>query len=720
MIESSVPKPGPAIPVPGPSDWSAALLTSSSEALLGAVRNYIGPVKTPFDKRDLVGKLEAFLRRPETRNSIFSLLDQLDCKILSSSLLVGPVPEQSLKELFLGEIPLFELGVRISNLLDRLLLFRYQVGGRRYIAVNPLLEDELTEKMLKPTALFGNGATDPSILKGAIPAMADAKTAVALFCFLFHAPLSMRKTGVLNKRASERAAALLPELSSASGDRPGVLARALAAVGVLPSNEDEGRSPDREAFAELLSEWGEDLPYYLASRLAGEFEERQSSNASLGPRPEQDCIDGGGGGAARQCALVLAGALEVLPTGCLIARPALSRWLRIVAKRSRLAAVPSGAVAALEALGIVTQQGGSMILALPKSTSERSVPTERKRGALVVEGTHALHLMPEASLEERLFVGCVARPSSVGMVWSFELDRDSVRRAFASGLTAKEIQSRFVALSGTELPQSFVFSLSAWEEEYRSLRLYRGFVLVADERQRPIIERSAALGSLVAERLAPGVYFLSAASAEEAAALLSAAGLEAPPLIFSPGVCNPAGAFMAPDAGSENAPSLARERIEAIGSLVALPAGEESVPLKTDPEPRLAELRRYLTVSSRSEESRRELADRIERRLVLTERQIAESDPHPERLEASGLDYMGKVRVVERALRSPGDRLEVLYRLPGEEPVRALLRPVKLDKNDKGLVLEAEDLGTGGPARVPLGSVSTVRRLRASLFGEDQ
>ena len=110
----------------------------------------------------------------------------------------------------------------------------------------------------------------------------------------------------------------------------------------------------------------------------------------------------------------------------------------------------------------------------------------------------------------------------------------------------------------------------------------------------------------------------------------------------------------------------------------------------------------------------------IERRLVLTERQIALSDPRTERLEATGLDYLGKVRVVERALRSPGDRLEVLYRLPGEEPVRALLRPVRLDKNDKGLVLEAEDLGTGGPARVPLGALSTVRRVRASLFGDDQ
>ena len=139
-----------------------------------------------------------------------------------------------------------------------------------------------------------------------------------------------------------------------------------------------------------------------------------------------------------------------------------------------------------------------------------------------------------------------------------------------------------------------------------------------------------------------------------------------------------------------------------------------------DPEPRLSELRATLASSDRPDGERRELADRIERRLVLTERQIAQADPRPERLEASGLDYLGKVRVVERALRTSGDRLEVLYRLPGAEPVRALLRPVRLDKNEKGLVLEAEDLGTGGPARVPLGAVSTVRRVRASLFGEDQ
>jgi hypothetical protein len=326
--------------------------------------------------------------------------------------------------------------------------------------------------------------------------------------------------------------------------------------------------------------------------------------------------------------------------------------------------------------------------------------------------------MPEASLADRLFVGCVARPVSIGKVWSFEVDRETVRRAFASGFSAAQLKSRLEFLTGNGLPQSFAFSLSAWEEEYRSLRLYRGFTLVANERQRPLIERQAAMGRLVAETLAPGVYFLSAASAEEVAALLSTAGLEAPPLTSHQGP-----AVAGPDSGGSATAGQprAREGIEALRSLVDLgPADSGGGALGLDPEPRLAELRACLAASPRREEERRELADRIERRLVLTERQIAQSDPHPERLEAGGLDYLGKVRVVERALRAAGDRLEVLYRLPGAEPVRALLRPVRLDKNEKGLVLEAEDLGSGSPARVPLGAVSTVRRLRASLFGEDQ
>jgi len=700
MSESPVPKPSA-------GDWSDALLTSGTEALLGAVRNYIGPIKTPYDKRELARRLEAFLRRAETRESLFALLDGLDVRVLGSSLLLGPVPEQILKDLFAGEFPLFELGVRISNLLDRLLLFRYQLGGRRLIAVNPLLEEGLRARALDPAFFFGYRES-PAAGAGEGSAPVDAKTAVAFFSFLFHAPLSTRKGGGLTKRAAERAASLFPGLSAAGGDRLGALARALAAAGILRAVDEEERCPDRQAFSRLLSEWAEDLPCYLASCVAAES------------RPEQPYPDGGREGAAASLAVILAGALESLPDGVALQRPAIARWLRIVARRARFAPDPAAALGPLEDLGILTPRGGGLV-----PVRRPAAVATRRPGLLVVEGAHALHLMPEASLQERLFVGCVARPVSLGTVWSFEVQRDTVRRAFAAGLEAADMKSRFEELSGADLPQSFAFSLTAWEEEYRSLRLYRGFTLVADERLRSVIERSAALGKITADRLAPGVYFLSAGTFEEANAALSSAGLEAPPLMQARSPLPAAGAgegdVLAIGAAAPPEPEL-RSRIDALRDLIALggpqrAGGSGPAP---DPEPRLSALRASLASSGRPEEERRELADRIERRLVLTERQIAQSDPKPERLEAGGLDYLGKVRVVERALRGPGDRLEVLYRLPGAEPVRALLRPVRLDKNEKGLVLEAEDLMTGGPARVPLGAVSTVRRVRASLFGEDQ
>jgi hypothetical protein len=713
MSESPLPKPTPA-------DWSDALLTSGSEALLGAVRNYIGPVKTPYDKRALVLSLEAFLRRAETRDSLLALIDPLDARIIGSAILIGPAPEQALKDLFVGELPLFELGVRISNLFDRLLLFRYQRQGQRLVAVNPSLEEALSSCARDPSRLLG---AEPGQASGPGEGAVDAKTAVALFCHLFHAQKSTRKDGSLTKRAAERAAAILPGLAGSGTDRLGELARSLSASGALAPGEEDERCPDRDAFALLLEKWGEYLPYFLAASLAC-----AAGGSGAGADASQGTAE------AETLARVIACALESLPEGLSLPRAAMARWLRIVARRALCASDPAKAIPQLEAFGFLKQSGRALVTAAPggRAPGMASPAAEAAgagaaggpaRGLLVAEGAHALHLMPEASLEDRLFVGCVARPVSLATAWSFEIDRDTVRRAFAAGLTTAAIKARLDCLSGTALPQSLAFSLSAWEEEYRSLRLYRGFVLAADDRQRALVERSASLGRIVAEKLAPGVYFLSAGSLDEAVAALGAAGLAAPPLAQAAasrrsGPSSEPGLFDQSSGAASGGAGL-RPAIEELRGRIGLPAFSDASSA-ADPEPRLAVLRAALEASSRSEAERRELADRIERKLVLTERQISQSDPRSERLEAGGLDYIGKVRVVERALRSAGDRLEVLYRLPGEEPVRALLRPVKLEKNEKGLVLEAEDLATGGPARVPLGAVSTVRRVRASLFGEDQ
>ncbi|MEI6876097.1 MAG: helicase-associated domain-containing protein, partial [Spirochaetota bacterium] len=354
-----------------------------------------------------------------------------------------------------------------------------------------------------------------------------------------------------------------------------------------------------------------------------------------------------------------------------------------------------------------------------------------------------LRVLPEASSEDRWFALLLAEPRGFARVWELELDRESLRRAFASGLSGEKIIARLEALGARPLPQSLAFSISSWEEEYRSLRLYHGFVLVCDERKRNLVERNPALASLVMERLGEGVFILAARGVEEIRQRLAAAGIEAPPEIHShaaaldraEGISNvPSQDHSAPGGNAGDAPesdfpavsgtreaARLRREAEALWRRIGEGSGRSF-----DPGPRVEALKAELATVRLAEgpalpasEVAKELSDRVDRRVILDVDQLTRAELRIERLEAGGMDYSGKTRIVERALRSTGDRLEIYYQLSGSSPAHATVRPVRLEKTDKGLVLEAEDLETGGPLRVPLGAASSVRRLRASFFGEE-
>lgn len=852
--------------------WEATLLSADSELLLGAARNYLGPVKTPYDKRDIAARLKAFLARAEVRRAVVELLDGLDARILASLFLLGPMPEAELRSLFEGELPLFDLGVRLANLQDRLLAFRFEQGGRRLLAVNPVLAEDLGPAVLDPTAVFGAAGasagrhSESHDVAGATPTagrdaggMPDrapgrdlpsltAADAVALFVFLFQFPGSIRKGGSLTKKAQERALSILPETlrgaeaaggegagraarspsslaselaaalgpagqasggPSQTGGRTGALLDAFDAAGFLGSDGD-AREADLAAFSSALEVWDERLPAFLAVALAAGPEEEEPVWPGQGSRLEEE-------------AAVLAEALAVAPRDFAFSMGGLGRWIETALRRGRRSPEvqpPSrrrDLIEALVGLGLVEESGDACFVRAPwprletspepcgegprggeegageaarAAASARGPGGTHRKASLVAEGSHAIHLMPEAGLAERLFLGVIARPVSLGTVWSFEIDRESARRAFAAGLGAAAAEERIAGYAKRSLPQSLSFSLRSWEEEFRSLRLYRGYVLVADDRLRAVIERSRALAPRIAERLAPGVYVLAVSGPEEAAELIEEAGLEAPPETHYGPASRPA--FVAAEgsdadiasassafgripvsltdgivaAGTEAGPPASRLARAAVAPLASLgvaasaaagggPSGAVGAASGLDPRPRLELLAAALDATAfgmedfpaeegeaggsgavigaggaqsalpsrprppRGAAELRELSDRIERRLILTPRQLLRADVKPEHLEAAGLDYLGKVRIVERALRGPGNRLEILYRLSGAEPARVLARPVRLEKAEKGLILEAEDLGSGSPLRIPLGAMSSVRMMRASLFGDD-
>ena len=88
-----------------------------------------------------------------------------------------------------------------------------------------------------------------------------------------------------------------------------------------------------------------------------------------------------------------------------------------------------------------------------------------------------------------------------------------------------------------------------------------------------------------------------------------------------------------------------------------------------------------------------------------------------EKLEAKGLDYVGKVRVAEQAIAA-GALVELFWRGPKGEPVRALGSPLALDKSGGEVELIVDPAPRGEALRVPIGKISLLRRIKRSMFGE--
>ncbi len=716
--------------------WYSAMMTGDGEVLMGTFRNYLGKLRTPYDKRTLVSRLEAFLLRPETGDAIVSLLDRLDIAILGTACLAGPLPEDDLKSFFLGEYPLFELGIRIANLNDRLLLFRFQEGGRRLVALNPLIEKRLYPVILDPGYFLGDedwilsageatgihsgkggyretepepaGITSPPDTRerdrgaiegsGADRTWSPAMLSVALYCFLHHNPAWIRKDGGVSKKGMEKLVSAMPGTESV---RIETMVKALSVSGFLPLPDAESSREMDESFESVVEREEDELPFRLAIALADSWSD---ALAREDPRDVSAC---------------LAASLRATGGGpqFVFSRQALGRWLAIYLYRSGFKTDTRKIVEALENLGLF-EIAGTGLRWRSGSLPER---VESRKPVLVTEGTHALHLLPEAGLAERLFVGLVARPVSFGTVWSFETERVGFRRALGMGHSLASIRERLEALSGRVLPQSLAFSLESWDKDFRSLRQYRGRVIVADERLRPILEHELILDPFIAEVLAPGVYFMKEMASDHLEKALAKAGIEIPPIHEAPG----------PNQGSfrrEAQPGRDESRDGSEPESTAqlsfpngvLPHGENAS-LRPDAEKMVAHLRLCAANlgPGKTESERREILDRIERKLILTEAQMAEADARSERQEAGGMDYQGKVRIVEKTLKSAGDRLEIMYRPQGDEAVCLMVRPVRLEKSEKGMILEAEDLAAGGPVRINLGAASAVRRVRASLFGEE-
>jgi hypothetical protein len=272
-------------------------------------------------------------------------------------------------------------------------------------------------------------------------------------------------------------------------------------------------------------------------------------------------------------------------------------------------------------------------------------------------------------------------------------------------------------LSGSRLDESLAWTLKDWEKRYTAVSLHQGLVLTLAEDMR-YLAGAEPVASLISRTLGPGIYLLAPAARSEAAAALRKAGVDIiaqPPLNGEssgrPGEKQEGGLFFSPLKDN-----LSKEWLSPYGEISGIFSGEGAV--FGDADSIKERFRRFLNGMKLSKPEKDELSARIERRLILNEAQLEGTSIKYEKLEARGLDYVGKAAIAKQAIAS-GSLLEVSWPEPGGGTNRATGIPSALEKKDGESVLILKsppgEEGEKGIS-VPLAKISLIRRIKQSIF----
>lgn len=736
------------------AQWRETMLNDNAGRLQGLARNYLGQSeRVAADKEKIVSSLGAMLSAPEVQRAAVAMMDRLDKLIVGTIYVAGEADRLLLQKSLAGEVSYHELDYRLANLGERLLIFSVK---ENIYAVNPFFSAAARAGAARADILFGNDSGERPMWGGDTEEAESGKAAEARE-FLREGPppalLSVQdlgliayallkeyrdillKSGQLSIRARKRLSLLFPGDPAGAGIVEAIIHALLAAK--IASRDEHGMSADFKAFSELLVSHSGDFAFALVGLTAGNPGATQS------------------GMLAHSFAPFFGKRFSFSPSG-------LGRFIRLLPDGNVSDGFSEAVATALRTFGLLEEREDGLQCVPERLSVQWRITSEDAHAAISVDGSGLIHILPSASIRDIVALLDIGILVAASGAWEITLTRASIRRAFASGRSIEDIERMLGRMSGMPVPQALSFDIRAWEEEYNSIRLFRGYVLSADKSSAKIIEQSGTLSRFPHEMLGEGIYFFGTIQASIIEKALVDIGLPPPAMRSSAKAASgknrraPGGAGGTPAHAGEAARGdaaqgdlahndtthydTAREAHDAVtetdfGNLGATMdfaepgalafAADEAI----DPEPVLVSEINRLPITP---EFRKRLEERLKRKLIYTLPQLhamvgsetADSKTgHVARyseagLSARGLDFNGKVRVIQAALKAKYSRLDIRWAIDGEIRTVAV-RPVNLRKTEKDYVLEGEDVASGAPISIRVGSVMQVSLHKGFLLGEE-
>lgn len=716
-------------------DWRESMSVMDEEMFFDIMRMYLGELKTPYNKQKLIEGLSSFLRKKENRDTLVSLLGSGDLKILTLVKNIRSCTAKKILTFMEGKVqnPRFlnDLNEHLINLQERLILYSFtdKDSGTKELRINPMLEDDLlpllqTEILFEQSGQELNAGQDSQSEKNSLqeksqqPLLPQSACSLspqflASFCsFAISHPDLCKNDGSLKKHSLTEMQEVFEGLGKSCLEK---LTAAFMNLSIFCALE-KGISVDLDRLENFAAMEEKAQYLYLVTASVAHFPRKtmqvnaQIFFCTLYAIP------------ASGCTLVQLTQLFLLEKEKVSGETS-SRFGRILSSAASGSAATSPSLASGGESSLPPElTDGNLVKALAEAALEFSIlcvcgkdlegnplykmssffDEEKNVGSsntkvLSIDSAFSVTLLPGLNLHELLPFVHFMQIKHYDTAAVFEINRACAIRAFDAGFTPEKISLLLEKYSSYKIQQNIQISLEEWFSSYKSASLYKGYVLKVKEENAQFIKNNPLLSPYIMEELSAGVFFLSFADDAKAQSIIAKSGLD---FIGS--------MKLAPDQNRTLAFLPLDEPEKKIESK------EKKAPVhKVDKDKQktiLDELKSELDGMNLPLDQKEGLLDRINRRIVLNKSQLVGESVRFEKVEAGGMDYTGKIHVIESAIQN-GGILEVA--LDSGNSVAG--RPAELNKKAPNAQLILELSSSGEKICIPVSSAVRIKKTRRLL-----
>ena len=682
--------------------WRESLSTLQDHHFFELMRMYLGEVKTPYNKQKLIEELSAFIRRDENKKIIVQLLSEYDCLVLSAVKSIPCPSQEKLILFFTGTFTFAELYDHVMNLEERLLLYRYNdpVSGKNVFAVNPLL-DETLEPFIHQRLLLPEGELDTPAKEVHGKQELTSQLIASLFTFVCSEPGLCKADGTFKKKIESSLYDIFPQVIDTN-----FLQRLIHALRNLALfRQEEGSLVCDYAKWRQFAELDEEVQYaYIAA----------SARSHL-PR---DILQ-------RQAQLLVDITTHI--RGKLFTKKTLARSAFLLQeitlhgtetrKHGRFASIlqqsqstdhkveEANTIELIEDaiyFGLIQLKGLDDEDEPLYSSVEREQIVERVQ-TLSIDAGFSVTILPGMALKQLLpLVHCMTL-KRCDTILQLEITRQSCMRCFDSGSSPQTLFTDLENATNHQVSNNLRISIEEWYKSFTSASLYRGYVLQVTPDKQVQVEKNPEIAPYIKYILTTGIDLMEFASDEEAADVITRSGLD-----FIGGIKT---------LRQTSAPLPFADLKSGIPQIEQPVTPHQAVVPSNEKQIIQASLRDQIENLDCTAEQKEGLRSRVQRRIIINPVQLRSDSVRMEKIEASGMDFLGKIHVIEYAI-STNSMIEFYFEENGSGQKIIIGQPLSIDKQQNDAVVKIRKEPDYTLVEMSIAKASLVKRIRGSIFKE--